>query len=266
MSDIQYEYTPVGRMVQGDPFYAQTKNMKGAPLTYKDGSPREEYFFALAIAKTEPTWAAFRARVDAIALAAWPGGQSKLANFSWKIVDGDIPKYAEHEGFPGCWIVRCSTGWPTSVVVSEGGKWRQLIDKSELKRGDYVRVAVTIKSNTTLDDPGIYINQAMTERVGFGQEIKGGPDAEALFGSNPVGALPPGASATPVAGTPITPPSTTITPPPPPAAVVHNMTAKAGGQTYEQLTGAGWSDPLLISEGYMVNTAPGISPNGELLK
>jgi len=46
--------TPVGRMVQGNPFDGRTKNREGRPLTFKDGSPRADYFFAIAIEKTNP--------------------------------------------------------------------------------------------------------------------------------------------------------------------------------------------------------------------
>src|SRR3546814_1399507 len=46
--------------------------------------------------------------------------------------------------------------------------------------------------------PGIYVNGLMFQRCGFGEPIVTGPSAAEVF-ATPAGALPPGASATPVA-------------------------------------------------------------------
>lgn len=48
------------------------------------------------------------------------------------------------------------------------------------------------------------------------------------------------------------PPPAPMAPPPPPAAPVRNLTAKAGGATYEQLIGAGWTDATLVQHGLML--------------
>ena len=60
--------TPPGRIVQGNPNHAITKNMQGIP--FADG--RVEHFFALAIAKTDPGWNPMFAQIQAEALASHP--------------------------------------------------------------------------------------------------------------------------------------------------------------------------------------------------
>lgn len=295
MSELQGILTPVGRMVQGNPFEANTKNMQGAPLTDKVGNARQEFFFAIAIPKTDPGYPAFYAQIQAIAQAGWPQGQSQLPGFSWKIVDGDHPDNASKEGFPGHWVIRCSNGF-TIDVYSAGGASR-VLDKSGLKRGDYIRAYISVKSNGNTESPGVYINPSMIEVAGFGQEIKGGPDGAQVFGGAPVTALPPGASATPVAGVPIAqapinnapvpaaapitaPPMVTpapvmnappviappmITAPPMVAAPVKTMTAKAGGATYESFIANNWTDQMMIDQGYLMNVAPGVQPDTQVL-
>lgn len=79
----------------------------------------------------------------------------------------------------------------------------------------------------------------------------------------------PGVVSTPAGGTPggfqYTPPPTPavdmstvqpapdfLNPPPPAPAQVKQMTAKAGGATYEQFVAQGWTDEMLVREGYMV--------------
>ena len=66
--------TPVGRMVQGDPFVANTTDMKGKPLTNKDGTARVEYFCAIAVPKTDAAVNEFWAKAQQVAAAGFPGG------------------------------------------------------------------------------------------------------------------------------------------------------------------------------------------------
>ncbi len=274
-------------MVQGDPFKAGDKNMKGAPLTDKKGDPRVEYFFAIAIPKTSPEWLAFKAQIDAIALASWPAGQSALPDFSWKIVDGDAPKNSNKEGFAGHWIIRCSNGFPIEVFTAGGTAL--VLDKSGLKRGDWIRAYIQVVSNCDATYPGLYVNPSMIEVVGFGEEIKGGPDGAQVFGGN-AAVLPAGVSATPVgstttiaqtntvvppqqntvataATTVAPPPATTVAPPPATtvAAPVKTMTAKANGIPYDQYIAQKWTDELLIEQGYMILTAAGVVQDATVL-
>jgi len=200
----QYLLTPTGRMVQGHPFEENTTNMKGAPLiSTKTGQPRSEYFFAIAIAKTSPEWAPFLQQIQQQAMQFWPGGQFNNPDFSWKIVDGDDPKNAAKEGFAGHWVMRTSGGFAPRVFTAGGAS--QIVDGSRLKRGDYIRAHISCATNGNQESPGIYINHNMVEVVGYGEAITSGPAGDAVFGAV-AAALPPGASATPVAGAPLAAP------------------------------------------------------------
>jgi hypothetical protein len=98
----------------------------------------------------------------------------------------------------------------------------------------------------------VYLNLTMVELCGFGEEIKTGPDGAAVFGGTPAGALPPGASPTPLAaptvpaGAQPVPPAAAAPPPPapdflnPPADKLYTL---GDGQQYtaEQLLAAGWT-------------------------
>ena len=211
----EHVLTPVGRMVQGHPFTPNTTNATGAPLVHKStGQPREEFFFSVAIAKTDPGWAAFMQSIQAVAVAGFPGGEYNSPEFHWKIIDGDDPKFAAREGFAGHYVVRCTSGYRPKLYQSDGnGGYQELLDPNALKRGYYVRAALTVKSNGSQQSPGVYLNPSHVELIGYGTEIQSGPDAATVFGGAPV-ALPAGASATPVA------PVNTVAPAPVAAPVV----------------------------------------------
>ncbi len=272
--------TPVGRMVQGDPFKSRNTNMEGKPLVNQKGEPRVEYFFAIAIPKTDPGWPAVHQVIQAEAQTGFPGGQFNLPTFSWKIVDGDLPANVQKEGFPGNWILRCTSGWAPKIYTERGSSI--IVNSEELKRGYYIRTLIKVKPNESSTKPGVYLNPVLVERVGYGAEIQSGPDGAQVFGGTPVTQLPPGASATPLANvTPISPgvappiaavpPPIAATPPPiaavppPIAAVVHQMTAKAGGATYEQMIAQNWTNALLLEHGMMLNTSPGVQPAPNIL-
>jgi hypothetical protein len=280
--------TPVGRMVQGDPFKESFTGYQGKALVDKQNNPRSEYFFGIAIPKTDPGWPAFWQTLQQVAAAGFPGGQAAQQDFSWKVKDGDDPKYAGREGFAGCYIVGCTTGFAITVYTSGGGQ--KIVDPNQLKRGYYIRTYLSIRANGDLSKPGIFINPSMVELVGYGEEIVGGPDGAEVFGGAPVAQLPPGASATPVGGAPLAapggmPPAGLLPaglppaglppaglppaglPPAglPPAGGVQPapdfltppvMTTKAAGATYEAFIAQGWTDDRLVAEGYMTPKAP----------
>ena len=193
MEDIQ---TPVGRMVQGNPLEIITKNMKGAPLVDKQGNPKVEYFFAIAIAKTDPGLSAITQQAQAVALQSFPGGQSQQPNFSWKMVDGDAPENIAKTGFPGHIVFRCTSGFPITCFT-KGGK-SVITEKEYIKRGYYIRAIISFAGNGDTQRPGIYINCRAVEMYAYGEEIAIGPNGEQLFGQGPT-TVPAGASAVPVA-------------------------------------------------------------------
>jgi hypothetical protein len=293
MVNANYIITPVGRLVQGDPFKPNTTDMKGKPRTDKQGNPRSEWFVALAIAKTDPGLDQFKQAISIAAQQDWPGGEWKRPDFFWKMVDGDVQEHKDKAGFAGHSVFRMTNGYPIKIYT-KGGE-QQIVNPDQVKRGDYFRASVSVRGNGDHTNPGIYINIHMLEHIGYGEEISGGPDAREVFGSNTVGYTPPGMSQTPVAsgpglgapapgimappvagpGVPGVPDSNTPkpTPVPNPAAPqpsydfltpgtaatyskpLIKMTEKAGSFTYEQFIAQGWTHERLLQEGYIKEPA-----------
>lgn len=273
MAEVINILTPVGRMVQGNPFEGQTKGQDGTPYTDKAGQPRSVYFFAIAIPKTDPGLAPMQAQIQAIAQAGFPAGESGKPDFSWKMVDGDDPKQIGKIGFPGHMVFRCSAGFAPKVYHRDAsGTMAEVVDPKQLKRGDYIRAYISPKANGSSQSPGVYLNPSMIEIVGYGEEIISGPSGQEIFGGAAAPVLPQGASPTPVAtGAPLAAPvSAPVTPPvhpgpaiapvvPPPApdflngpgTAVPVMTAKAGGVTYEAFIAQGWTHEKMVAEGYV---------------
>jgi hypothetical protein len=203
MDNNEYMYA-VGRMVQGDVFNPQTKNMTGGPLMTMAGEPKVQYFIGVAMPKTDPAFNDIWAKLSAIAAAGFPGGEASRADFAWKVIDGDLPQHAQKAGFPGHWVFRFTSGYPVNAYTT--GAAQQITDPQQIKRGYYIRVPFTAKANGNAQKPGVYLNMALVELIGYGEEISSGPDAQALLAGGGAVALPQGASATPVAGAaPLTP-------------------------------------------------------------
>jgi hypothetical protein len=280
-----------GSMTVGQTTDAENRPLlvKSGPNT---GQPRVDYFFAVAIEKKagEASWAQtpWGQIVYQLGVAAFPAGQHQLPTFAWKVKDGDsqIPnkkgkKPCDQEGYKGCWVVYFSSGFAPKTYDSKGV---QQIDPASIKLGHYVEVFGSVGGNDSQSQPGIFINHKLVAHAGFGPEISIGADASAVgFGgaalpvgatAAPVGALPgvsalpgaaavlPGMAATPAtvavvpnpailnAGGVPKPPGATI--PAVPTAPLHQMTAAAGGGTYEQFVAEGWTDALLIQNGFML--------------
>jgi hypothetical protein len=274
MTENDYLFV-TGRLVQGDVFQPQTKNMQGGPLTNLKGEPKVQYFIGVAVPKDNQIMLASYAQMQAIAQAGFPGGESQRADFAWKVVDGDDPKNAQKVGFPGHYIFRFTSGYPVSAYKKndQTGQVEQILDPSAIKRGYFIRVVFTVKANGNLQKPGLYLNTSLVEFIGYGDVISSGPDAAAVLGAAGAAELPAGASATPVASTPpINPgqppapqmpgqtpapqmPTPGIAPAPdflnpPGAAAPPVMTVKAAGATYQQFIDKGWTENQLIEQGY----------------
>lgn len=275
--------TPVGRLVQGDPFEAQTKNMQGQPLVTLSGEPTQRYFIAVAFRKDDPQFAQLRAKFTQAAREGFPvlfdaAGNCTHPRFSWKITDGDGiddngKSNAAKEGFAGHWVVKFSSGFaPRCYHAGHYAPHEQIQDANAIRRGYYVRVAGSVEGNANQQKPGLYVNLGMLELAGIGPEITIGPDASAVFGSAAV-QLPIGASPLPMHAAPVAPaahiapvapaapvlptapnPAFLAGPPSVPAAppAAPQLTAKAAGATYEQLLAVGWTDATLRAHGYLV--------------
>jgi hypothetical protein len=221
MSHEQEFLTPVGRMVQGNCFKGRTKNKKGEPYVFKKGpnagQPYELRFVAIAITKTDAEFNSLWAIIEQTAKANWPqwfdaNGQPTHPRFSWKYVDGDSTtpdetgkRPCDREGWPGNHILKLSSNFPFPVYTRVNGVLTETVDPNVVKPGYFIRIAGSVKGNDSSESPGVYLNIGGVEFVGYGQEIRTGPDGEAMFGNAPVPALPAGASATPLA--PATPPA-----------------------------------------------------------
>lgn len=206
--------TPVGRLVQGDPFEAQTKNMQGQPLMTQSGQPTQRYFCAVAFPKTvngQPNaeFAALWQKLEATGRAGFPALNiappwDPACRFSWKVMDGDGvddngKPNANKEGFAGHWVVKFSSSFaPRCFHAGHYAPHEQIQDPKLIKRGYFVRVAGTVEGNGNAQKPGIYVNLSMVELAGQGPEIVSGPDAASIFGGNPVAQLPAGATPLPM--------------------------------------------------------------------
>ena len=203
--------TPVGRLVQGSLYKAQTTDAEGKPLVNKSGpaigQPRVDYFFALAIPKgAEQAWhqTPWGQQIVAVGYAAFPQA-AQSPTFAWKVVDGDstVPnkrgrKPCDREGYAGHWVLNFSSGFAPRIYNADGTQ--QILEPDAVKLGSYVQVSGTCAGNGSQSQPGVFLNHNMVAFAGYGKEIVIGPDAAAVgFG---VGvALPAGASSTPLAGT-----------------------------------------------------------------
>jgi hypothetical protein len=231
MSESVNFTTPVGRLVMGSLYKAQTTDAENRPLVIKTGpnagQPRVDYFFALAIPKgSERHWAEteWGRKVWETGHKSFPNGQATAPTFAWKIVDGDstIPNKAgrkpcDREGYKGHWVVHFSGGYAPRIFNADGSA--PIVEPDAVKLGYYVQVAGSVAGNESMQQPGVYINHSMVALAGYGPEIIVGPDpTQAGFGAAP---LPPGASAVPVGGftAPATPaPAAAYAPPAPPGA------------------------------------------------
>jgi hypothetical protein len=224
--------SPVGRIVGGDLYKGQTTDFDGNPLVYKTGpdkdKPRVNYFFALAIPKTQSHWAN-----ESWGGAIWQKGHADFpqaaqrADFAWKIVDGDSTapnkknkRPCDNEGYPGNWVLMLSNGFATRVYDVNYLWPNPILQENYVKPGYFVEVQFDVDGNGNQNNPGIYLNHRMVCFRAYGPEINFGADPTAAgFGA---GALPPGAS--------MTPPATQAAPLPP--ATAQNQAPAAPGANY----------------------------------
>lgn len=258
--------TPVGRLVRGSLYKANTTDAEGNALTVKhgpnQGQARQEYAIWLAIPKAPgqthwaqkpATWdqemvAAGRPGAEYWGEAVWSVGHAAFpqaagaADFSWKIYDGDSRQPgklfkgkpgrapAENEGWPGHWVLKIVGGYAPALYKGRPGQPGQhdpFNDPDAIKVGYFVQVNFTAKPNGSATSPGVFLNPNMVCFSAFGPEIQQGPDvASAGFGGAP---LPPGATMTPPANFAPAQPAATPIPAPgsPPVPAPAPMSAPA---------------------------------------
>lgn len=235
MSDKPVEVTtPVGRLVGGHPMVQETvlDDKTNQPKMQADGvTPRTSAFFALAIPKgSESAWweTQWGQQIYQAGVSGFPNGAYQRPDFAWKIEDGDstIPnkrnkRNCDREGYPGHWILRCSTG--LTIRCYHDGKFaphEQIQQKEAIKPGDYGRAALLVKANGSDQSPGVYLNPDMFALTRAGIEIQLGEQRDAADAFKQPAELPANAQVDPNAGA--TPPPPAAAPaaatPPPPAA------------------------------------------------
>ena len=262
--------TPPGRLVMGSLYTANTKNMQDEPLKDKEGNPRREFWFNIAIEKkgelhwNQTEWGKI---IYDLAVKSYPGGQFKSQNFSWKIIDGDSTEVntegnrpCDREGYKGHWVLRFKSGFAPILLNEDATPF--LLPTGAINCGDYIQVFGNISPNNSTLQPGIYLNFTHVAFMAYGQKIVTTVDPKSIgFG----GALPTGASKTPVmqgiaqpSHTPAptytspTPPPTQPSPPPYTGVLQPKiMLPAANGIPYEAYVKEGWTDALLIQHGYM---------------
>ena len=282
--------TPVGRLLMGSLYKAQTTDAERKPLVNKSGpnigQPKVQYFFAVGIPKgAEQHWSQteWGAKIWAAGHAAFPQVAGS-PHFAWKVVDGDsqVPnrtgkKPCDREGYRGNWVVSFTSGFAPKIYNKDGSA--QIVEPEAVKLGYYVQVNGDVDGNGSSQQPGVFINHSMVALSAYGTEIVVEPDAASVGFGN--AALPAGAMAAPVGGfNPVAPAAAPqayqppapyaaaapapnpaflavgMPPAPPvpvaPAPVPKQMTPKAGGASYEQMIAAGWNDALLVQHGMMV--------------
>lgn len=278
--------TPPGRLVQGSLYKGNTTDDKGQPLVFKSGQdagqPRTEYYFAVAVPKTdEADWkrTSWGQIIASAAQAAWPSGQTQRPHFAWKVVDGDSTEqdqngkaWNEKPGFAGNWVLKFGGNYQPTIFNRDGTA--QITDVDAVQAGDWIQVFATVTGNNNTQSPGIYLNHRAVAFTGYGERIVYKVDGTQMgFGQAPmpegVQAAPSGGftgasaptppvaqamPAAPAAPAPMAPPPApeVLQAPTPPAAPTGPvMTAKAAGQPYEAFIAAGWTDEQLKANGYM---------------
>lgn len=195
--------TPVGRLVSGSFFEPQKSDHQGKPKEESDWN----YYVGMAFPKTAANWWDEQGELGAVfnALRAAASehyrGQENVANFKWKIDDGDSPKHAEKSGYPGHWILKFNRQHSIGAcpVYNNQNPPQVIVDPQQAKRGHWYRISGSSKANgATGDQAGVYVNMSMAQWCAHGEEIVGGPSASQVFGAAP-SALPAGASTQPLA-------------------------------------------------------------------
>ena len=203
--------TPVGRIVYGNPGKPQHKTDQKGVKILKDGQPINQWSFGVAFSKADferDIWPAMAAEIA----SGFPNGTPP--QFAMKYKDGDTgidrngKPLRDRDGYAGCYVLSISTeaAPPSIFKLNDRGTYDQF-DPAGIKTGDYIALGINFVVNVPTDrthTPSLYVNPLAIIFVGYGQPIVSAAavDPNAMFGGQTF-ALPPGASAAPIAGTPV---------------------------------------------------------------
>jgi hypothetical protein len=280
---------PVGRLISGSVHkLQQQKDAKTKqPKVDATGKPVENINFRVAVPKTQADWRNESFMHPKLGVIAWgkqmydiaKGAQplcDQIKDFAFKIKDGDsthldskLKPYNQGIGRPGHWVISIQQSWAPKLVTADG---MNELAGDKFVVGYFIQVLADVKYNGSTDSPGLYVNPVAVALAGAGEAISVDVDTTSVgFGGT---ALPAGAVViapavegfAPVVAAPAQPlivqPNTQFMQPPAqpaspaqpaaPIAFRYVMTPKAGTYTREQcLATPGWTDDLLIAQGYM---------------
>lgn len=255
---------PISRYLAGSLYKASEKDADGKPRIVKTGQnagqPTQQFWFAFGIPKSPGAvhWAQepWGNEIWAVGNICFP----KIAEgdqFSWKITDGDSAKPNKkgiapntREGYPGHWVVSCSSTYAPKVVNADGSAY--ILDVDAVMPGDFIEVNATVDGNTSTQNPGVYINHNAVSFQGYSSlgRIHTGVDPSTLgFGKGP---KPAGLTSAPVAAVPGAHPVT-----PPAANAPGKFYAPPAAGAFPALPGAPVGVPAPVTAPTAVVPAPG---------
>lgn len=268
---------PVGRMLGGS-VYKPVPVIDDATKLQKvnaRGELRAKYKVVVGIPKgAEQHWnqTEWGAKIWAEGAAAFPAHHA-LPTFFWKIHDGDAPwvnddgETVEMTERRRHWVIRTETELRQPILCNDKGE--SLTTEDAIVPGYFVQIVIDVLGNGAPKSQGVYVNPLIVAFIAFGAKIASGTTDTKKFTFG--GALPAGASMTPVAAfnpAPVAkpapapvpavpnyailqPPSQSVVVTPPPAPAGPQMTALAQAP-YDVYIAAGWTDEQLRSNGLML--------------
>ena len=189
--------TPVGRLIYGDIFKGSDKGFKNRlnDIDKNTGLPAIKWKFGIAVEKNNPELPAFMQLLQGAMRDpqnGWPnfkGNMSDAKEFSAKIEDGD-KKTPAREGWEGCLIFKIESNYLPTVFAPD--LHRIITNPEEVKKGYYVQVAGSYKTNGQDDKPGMKMWGSKVVFRYKGEEIKGSGGDSSCFnetgGYRPAGA------------------------------------------------------------------------------
>ena len=194
---------PVGRFVSGSLTDKRITDHNGKPQLDES---KHRFEFGIAVDKNNPALPAIFGALHAEAMTQHAGHPSvanfTLAGYSWKVTDGDKPNRDGNvnANTAGHFVFWFSTSYAPNTCDQNNVQ----CDPKMIERGYFVDVVFNARNNgASGDQAGLYLNPEWVRFIAYGEKIATGRSAEQAFGAPaPMGALPPGASATPLAGQP----------------------------------------------------------------
>ena len=167
----------------------------------------------------------------------------------------------DNDEYPEYYELRSNTGAENAPHIVQLPAVTPVQDRSKVYAGAEAWFVLNISAyNQTVNKGvGCYLNGvALTGAEGALGRLDNKPSAEQMFahlGGGAAAPVMPGmAPVMPVAAPvmPVAAPVAPVMPVAPPVAPVHQMTAAAGGCSYEQMIAANWTDETLLSHGMML--------------